>query len=49
MLSVCGYIKGRRHFFFSVTDAAAAGAIGVYVLGAPLDPNSVLSSEWGWK
>lgn len=49
MLTVCGYNEGRRHFYFSLADAAAAGATGVYVLSTPLDPNTVPLSEGGWK
>lgn len=33
---VCGYIKGIRHYFFSVLDAQASGARNIYVMGTPV-------------
>jgi len=35
-LPIFGYVGGKPAYFFTLTDAAAAGASGVYVLGTPV-------------
>ena len=34
-LPVFGFVGGKPAYFFTLVDAAAAGASGVYVLGTP--------------
>ena len=35
-LPIIGYVGGEPAYFFTLVDAAAAGAAGVYVLGTPV-------------
>ncbi len=35
-LPIFGYVGGEPAYFFTLTDAAAAGATGVYVPGTPV-------------
>jgi|GEM_PF-7109340 len=35
-LPVSGYVNSKPAYFFTLIDAAAAGASGVYVLGTPV-------------
>ena len=35
-LPIFGYVGGKPAYFFTLIDAVAAGATGVYVLGSPV-------------
>ena len=35
-LPIFGFVDGEAVYFFTLADAAAAGATGVYVLGIPV-------------
>jgi len=35
-LPVFGFVGGKPAYFFTLVDAAAVGATGVYVLGTPV-------------
>ena len=45
-LPVFGFVGGDPAYFFTLTDAAAAGASGVYVLGTPVP--SVVDGVTQW-
>jgi hypothetical protein len=45
-LPIIGYVGSEPAYFFSLDDAAAAGATGVYVLGAPVPSIVNGVSQW---